>query len=155
MLSFSSSRRAAPQRYQVSFPNKQLLNFEYDIIQLNRLGWHDYLNRPNPVASALIAKMRIAPEDKPLVKAQCTAMLFGLQLDEEQRRFMTGFSVKTTANFSYDVTLVTDVEHELTLQKLQPGDTAAGKVVFEVPSSDTLKSITFDDFTNNVTVSLQ
>ena len=91
ILSFDSPRRPMPRHYRVRFPNEEVLNFEYDVIQLNRLDWRNYLNQPNPVASALMAKMQIAPEDRPLVKAHCTAMIFGLKLEEEQKQLITGF----------------------------------------------------------------
>ena len=75
----------------VKFPNKTVLDYNFDPIQLNQLDWHDFLQRPNPVASALMTKMKIAPADRPKVKAQCVAMLVGLELDEAKNQLLTGF----------------------------------------------------------------
>gem|GEM_PF-2864600 len=37
-------------------------------MQLNRLNWRDYLNYPDPVACALMAKMQIAHEYRTQVR---------------------------------------------------------------------------------------
>jgi Domain of unknown function (DUF4351) len=55
------------------------------------LAWRDYLNRPNPVASALMAKMQIAPEDRVKVKIACLKMLAGLKLNPAQEQLISGF----------------------------------------------------------------
>ncbi|MDZ8239940.1 MAG: hypothetical protein RMZ69_22775 [Nostoc sp. ChiQUE01a] len=40
----------------------------YDIIQLNQLHWQDFMNQRNPLASALMAKMRMSATERPQVK---------------------------------------------------------------------------------------
>lgn len=91
LFSYDKPRRAEPSSYQVAFPNKKVLKFNYTVIQLNRLNWRDYLNWPNPVASALMAKMKIAPEDRVRVKLECLRMLVGLKLDEARTELISGF----------------------------------------------------------------
>lgn len=91
VFSFDEPMRPEPNSYEVAFLNKKVLQFEYEVIQLNRLDWHDFLNRPNPVASALMAKMKIAADEAPTVKAECMAMLFGLKLDEARTQLVKGF----------------------------------------------------------------
>ena len=44
-------------------------------MQLNRLDWRAYLRQPNPMAAALMAKMRIEPQDRPKVKVECLRLL--------------------------------------------------------------------------------
>ena len=56
-------------KIEINFPDFKVLEFNYQVIQLNRLNWRDFLDKPNPVASALMAKMDIAPKDRPKVKA--------------------------------------------------------------------------------------
>ncbi|MER3433813.1 MAG: hypothetical protein C4288_10360 [Leptolyngbya sp. ERB_1_1] len=58
---------------------------------LNRLNWRDYVNQPNPVAAALMAKMQIAPVDRPKVKVECLRLLATLQLDPARTRLISGF----------------------------------------------------------------
>jgi len=91
LFSFDEPYRSEPHQYVVKFPNKTVLDYNFDPIQLNQLDWHDFLQRPNPVASALMTKMKIAPADRPKVKAQCVAMLVGLELDEAKNQLLTGF----------------------------------------------------------------
>jgi hypothetical protein len=37
-----------------------VLEFRFRAIQLNQLNWRDYINSQNPVAAALMSKMKIA-----------------------------------------------------------------------------------------------
>jgi hypothetical protein len=46
---------------------------------------------PNPVASALMTKMRIAPEDRPRVKLECLRMLATLKLDKARSTLIGAF----------------------------------------------------------------
>jgi hypothetical protein len=54
-------------------------------------NWRDYLNQPNPVAAALMAKMRIVPEDRARVKAECLRLLATLQLNPARTQLISGF----------------------------------------------------------------
>ena len=45
----------------------------------------------NPVASALMAKMKIAPEDRPRVKLECLRMLVTLKLDKARATMISSF----------------------------------------------------------------
>jgi hypothetical protein len=91
LFSYDYPLRKEPNTFNITFPNKTVLSFNYDVIQLNQLSWRDFLNRPNPVASALMAKMRISPKDRPKVKAACIRMLAGLKLNPAQKRLISGF----------------------------------------------------------------
>jgi predicted transposase YdaD len=91
IFSYDSPQKAAPDRYTVEFPNLKVLEFNYTAIQLNRLDWRDYLDRPNPVAAALMAKMKIAEVDRPKVKAECLRLLVTLKLDPAKSRLISKF----------------------------------------------------------------
>lgn len=91
VFSFDEPYREQPHCYRVEFPGLKVLEFNFTSIQLNRLNWRDYLNQPNPVAAALMAKMRIAPEDRPKVKAECLRLLATLRLDPARMRLISGF----------------------------------------------------------------
>jgi hypothetical protein len=60
-------------------------------VQLNRLNWRDFLNQPNPVASALMAKMNIADKERAKVKAECLRLLITLRLDAARMQLISGF----------------------------------------------------------------
>jgi flagellar biosynthesis/type III secretory pathway protein FliH len=49
------------------------------------------VNTLNPVASALMAKMKIARQDRPKVKAECLRLLVKLNLDAARTQLISGF----------------------------------------------------------------
>ncbi|WP_228022093.1 DUF4351 domain-containing protein [Vasconcelosia minhoensis] len=103
------------------------MNFSYRVIQLNQLYWRDFLSQPNPVASALMAKMQIAPEDRPRVKAECLRLLVTLRLDPARMQLISGF-IDTYLNLS------AEEERAFTLEvgQIEP---AAQEQVMEIVTS--------------------
>jgi hypothetical protein len=91
LFSYDAPLRPEPDRFQVTFPDKLVLDFSFQAIQLNRLNWRDYLRQANPVASALMAKMNIAPEDRPRVKLECLRLLTTLKLNPAKMQLIAGF----------------------------------------------------------------
>ena len=91
LFSYDAPRRREPHRYRVAFPGQTVLQFEYRVIQLNRLSWRKYVKQPNPVASALMAKMKIAPRDRPKVRLECLRLLATLKLDPARSQLIGGF----------------------------------------------------------------
>ncbi len=91
IFSFDEPRRPEPTNHRVTFPDLNVLDFNFAAIQLNRLSWRDYLTQQNPVAAALMAKMNIAVEDRPQVKAECLRLLTTLRLDPARMQMISGF----------------------------------------------------------------
>jgi predicted transposase YdaD len=91
LFSYDKPKKAAQDNYKVEFPHLKVLEFNFTAIQLNQLDWRDYLNRPNPVAAALMAKMKIAKVDRPKVKAECLRLLVTLKLDPAKSRLISKF----------------------------------------------------------------
>lgn len=91
LLTFDEPKQVQDNRYVVSFPDRQVLEFSFISIQLNRLNWRDFLKRQNPVASALMAKMKIAPSERAQVKAECLRLLATLELNPEKMELISGF----------------------------------------------------------------
>ena len=91
IFSYDAPRKLEPNIYRVEFPDKVVLEFNYAVIQLNRLNWRDFLEHENPVASALMAKMNIATEDRPRVKSECLRLLATLRLDPARMQLISGF----------------------------------------------------------------
>ena len=91
IFSFDEPLKAEPKIYNVTFPNLEVLKFEFAGIQLNRISWRDYLNQQNPVAAALMSKMDIAPSERPQVKAECLRLLTTLKLDPARMQLISGF----------------------------------------------------------------
>ena len=83
--------RIEPESYEVGSPDLEVLRFRFRTIQLARLPWREFLARPNPVAAALMAKMRFAAEERPKVKVECLRLLATLGLDPARMSLISGF----------------------------------------------------------------
>jgi hypothetical protein len=68
LFSYDRPLRAEPNRFRVEFPDLSVVDFRFRVIQLNRLDWRAFVRQTNPVAAALMAKMKIAARDRPRVK---------------------------------------------------------------------------------------
>lgn len=91
VFSFDEPQRVEATHYQVEFADLKVLEFNFAAIQLNQLNWRDFLQQRNPVAAALMAKMKIEPKDRPRVKAECLRLLATLRLDPARTRLISGF----------------------------------------------------------------
>lgn len=91
LLTFDRPMKQQASVYEVRFPDLDVLRFRYLLVQLNQLDWRAYLAQPNPIAAALLAKMRIAPADRPRVRLECLRMLVTLKLDMARTRLISGF----------------------------------------------------------------
>jgi hypothetical protein len=91
VFSFDTPRTTQTNFYRVEFPDKTVLTFDYGIVQLNQLNWRDFLQQENPIASALMAKMNIAPKDRPKVKSECLRLLATLRLNPAKMKMISGF----------------------------------------------------------------
>jgi hypothetical protein len=91
LLSYASPRKPQPDGLRIAFPDFEALAFNYRVVQLNRLDWRDYLSRPNPVASALMANMKIAKQDRLRVKAERLRLMLTLKLNPVKMRLIIGY----------------------------------------------------------------
>ncbi|BAY88957.1 MULTISPECIES: DUF4351 domain-containing protein [unclassified Tolypothrix] len=91
IFSYDTPRTPQTNIYRVEFPDKTVLEFNYGVVQLNQLNWRDFLQQENPVASALMAKMNIAPSERPRVKSECLRLLATLRLDPARMKMISGF----------------------------------------------------------------
>ncbi|MBN3896465.1 MAG: DUF4351 domain-containing protein [Nostoc sp. NOS(2021)] len=91
IYSHDSPQTPEPNSYRIDFPNKRVLEFNYEVVQLNQLKWQDFVNQRNPVASALMAKMRIDVQERPTVKLMSLQLLANLGLNPAQIQLISGF----------------------------------------------------------------
>jgi hypothetical protein len=127
VFSFDKPFRAESDQYQVEVAGLRVLDFRFKAIQLNRMNWRDYLDQPNPVAAALMSKMKIAPEDRPKVKAECLRLLVTLKLDPAKMSLVSKF---------VDTYLQLDREEEKTFQaEVDRMDIAQKEEVMQVTTS--------------------
>jgi hypothetical protein len=91
LFSFDEPYRPEKDSYQVRVPGLQVMDFNFLTIQLNRLDWRAFLTQRNPVAAALMAKMKIDPADRPKVKVECLRMIANLKLDQARTFQLSSF----------------------------------------------------------------
>jgi len=91
IFSYDAPKTLAPNQYTVAFRGETVLQLTYKAIQLNRMPWRTFLQKPNAVASALMAKMKIAPQERGKVRNECLRMLVNLQLDPARSKLIGGF----------------------------------------------------------------
>jgi hypothetical protein len=91
LFSFDKPYRPEKNRYQVKVPGFQVMDFNFLTIQLNQLDWRAFLTQRNPVAAALMSKMKIDPADRPKVKVECLRMIANLKLDRARTFQLSGF----------------------------------------------------------------
>ena len=68
-----------------------VLDFHYQVVQLNRLDWQTYLRHPNPLATALLAKMRIPRRERVRAKRECLYALAGMRLERSRKTMLAAF----------------------------------------------------------------
>ncbi|MBR8836685.1 MAG: DUF4351 domain-containing protein [Stigonema ocellatum SAG 48.90 = DSM 106950] len=91
IFSYDAPQRPETNSYRVAFSGWTVLEFHYRVIQLNRLNWEDFVNQRNPVASALMSKMRKLPQQRPTVKLVSLQLLSTLGLNPAQVQLISGF----------------------------------------------------------------
>ena len=116
VFSYDYPQRLDRSNFIIDFPDKQILNFDYEIVQLNRLNWHDFLQQQNPIAAALMAKMKIDEKDRPKVKAECLRLMVTLKLDPAKMYLISGF-VDTYLNLDREEELI--FQSELSTMELE------------------------------------
>jgi Domain of unknown function (DUF4351) len=91
LFSFDKPYRPEKNSYQVKVPGFNVMDFNFLTIQLNQLDWRAFLTQRNPVAAALMAKMKIDPADRPKVKVECLRMIANLKLDKAKTYQLSSF----------------------------------------------------------------
>jgi hypothetical protein len=127
VLSFETPREARPDRYEIILPGLDVLRFRFHLIQLNRLSWRDYMRHKNPVAAALMSRMRILPEERPRVKLECLRLLATLRIDRAKTRLISHF-IDSYLNLQGD-------EHKLFTKELRALPVAERKNVMQFTNS--------------------
>ncbi len=91
LFSFDNPKRPEQSTHIIEFPDLKVVEFNFRVVQLNRLSWRDYLHHQNPVASALMAKMKMTPQERQRVKYECFNLMATLELDPARLQLIAGF----------------------------------------------------------------
>ena len=116
VFSFDYPLKLQSQQHQVNFPDLKVLEFNFAAIQLNQLNWRDFLKHENPVAAALMSRMRVKKKDRPKVKAECLRLLVTLKLDPAKTQLIAKF-VDSYLRFDD----VEEQQFQMELDKLEVG----------------------------------
>ncbi len=123
LFSFDEPYREETNRHSVEFDDLKVMEFNFFPIQLNRLNWRDFLNQRNPVAAALMAKMKIDPADRPRVKVECLRLLATLRLDPAKSQLISGFvdtylklNIQEEQAFQIEIGTLEETEQEGVMQ---------------------------------------
>lgn len=91
IFSFDKPQRQEDNKYRLKLPGLDVLEFNFLKIQLNQLNWRDFLKQKNPVAAALMSKMKIEKKDRAKVKVECLRAIATLKLDPARVSVLSGF----------------------------------------------------------------
>ena len=91
LFSHRSPREVGDRSYRVEFSDWEVLRFNYRAIRLNHLDWRSYADQRNLVASALMSKMKMKRQERPLVKVECLRQMAQLRLNRAQTRMISQF----------------------------------------------------------------
>lgn len=91
IFSFPEPHEVQESQLGMRFPGLEVLKFQFATVQLNRLDWKLFRDKPNPVASALMARMNFLPEERPRVKLQCLRLLATLRLEPRKSALISRF----------------------------------------------------------------
>ncbi len=83
---------AAP--LEIRFPNKRVLQFDYDVIDLPKMDAGSFVQMHNPAALALAARMKINPQESVRLTRDFIVSLAGTPIEEEDQKLVTNFFAK-------------------------------------------------------------
>jgi hypothetical protein len=128
LFSYETAERVEPDSYRVAFPDFDVLQFNYRVIQLRRLNWRDYAGIINPVASALLVKMGMAKAERPEVRLASLRTLPPLQLNPARQELILGFistylklTTAEEARFQAELAHLEPTEQEETMELMTMG----------------------------------
>ena len=84
LFSYDTPRKAEQETYIETEFGMDVVRYQFQTIQLNRLKWQDYIGRNNPVAVALMAKMNVKPEDRATVRKEFYTLFTAGKLNNRQ-----------------------------------------------------------------------
>lgn len=78
-------------QFTIEFPFFHVLSFNFLMLELKKMNWHDYLESNNPVAAALLGKMGYSEKEKVQMKMEFLRMMVKMELNPARARFINDF----------------------------------------------------------------
>ena len=76
---------------RLDFPNKQILQFDFDVIDLHRMDAEDYVKKPNVAALALAARMRFDVKQRIRLTRDFFVNLAAIRVGGKVKELVAGF----------------------------------------------------------------
>lgn len=83
--------REEADRFELGFPFLDVLDFHFLKLELRKHLWRDYIRSNNPVAAALLSKMKYQENERVQVKLEFLRMLVQMELDPARMTLLAGF----------------------------------------------------------------
>jgi hypothetical protein len=80
-----------PLPLAVDFPNKRVLQFDFDMIDLSHMHAEDYIKAPNPASLALAARMKFEPKRRMRLTRDFFLTLATMPLKPREQKLVAGF----------------------------------------------------------------
>jgi len=91
LFSYDAPKKAEQEVYTETEFGMDVVRYQFQPIQLNRLKWQDYIGSGNPVAVALMSKMNVAPEDRATIRREFYNLFTTGKLNNRQLRIIDEF----------------------------------------------------------------
>ena len=77
--------------YNLTVFEKEIVRFNYEVVQLNRFNWHNFAHSDNPIAAALMPKMNVARSEYPELELICNRLICASDLPSEKKYILLEF----------------------------------------------------------------
>jgi hypothetical protein len=91
VLSYKHAKPLLLAPLELHFPNKRVLHFDFDVIDLPRMDARSYVKRRNPAALALAARMKMNPHDRVSMARDFFLSLARTKIRREEKDLVAGF----------------------------------------------------------------
>ncbi len=94
VLSHKQSVAGLDAPLEIRFPNKRVLQFDYDVIDLPKMDAGSFVQMHNPAALALAARMKSNPQESVRLTRDFIVSLAETPIEEEDQKLVTNFFAK-------------------------------------------------------------
>ncbi|QGQ94814.1 transposase [Paenibacillus psychroresistens] len=91
VFSYDSKNKVEPTKYSWGLPFFKVMKYQFYTVELRKKNWRHYIKQDNPIAAALLSKMKYTKEEKVQVKKEFLRMLLRLELDPARMYLIAGF----------------------------------------------------------------
>jgi hypothetical protein len=91
VLSHNQATPGLPPPLEIRFPNKRVLQFDFDVIDLPRMEARSYVRLKNPAALALAARMKVNSQERSSLTRDFYLSLASTAISREDQALAAGF----------------------------------------------------------------